>query len=173
LTPLASCPSSSPDEQPNNTEEHLMAQHIARVSAVAAAAAAAKTLLQVVAGATKRLQVKAFEVSFDGADSTKTPVLVELIRQTTAGTSAALTLVKHDEASEAAIGTALQTFTAEPTAGDILASVYLSPAGGIYSYQYPLGDEPVVAVSGRIGIRVTTVAGSGTPNVAAWLKFLE
>jgi len=46
-----------------------MAQHIARVSAVAAAAAAAKTLLQVVAGATKRLQVKAFEVSFDGADS--------------------------------------------------------------------------------------------------------
>jgi len=98
-------------------------------------------------------------------------VLVELIRQTTAGTSAALTLVKHDEASEAAIGTALQTFTAEPTAGDILASVYLSPAGGIYSYQYPLGDEPVVAVSGRIGIRVTTVAGSGTPNVAAWLKF--
>jgi len=150
-----------------------MAQHIARVSAVAAAAAAAETLLQVVAGATKRLQVKAFEVSFDGADSTKTPVLVELIRQTTAGTSAALTLVKHDEASEAAIGTALQTFTAEPTAGDILASVYLSPAGGIYSYQYPLGDEPVVAVSGRIGIRVTTVAGSGTPNVAAWLKFLE
>jgi hypothetical protein len=150
-----------------------MAQHIARVSAVAAASAAAKTLLQVVAGSTKRLAVKSFEVSFDGADSTKTPILVELLRQTTAGTASALTLVKHDEASEAAIATAQQTVTAEPTAGDVLSSVYLSPAGGIYSYQFPLGDEPVVAVSGRIGIRVTTVAGSGTPNVAAWLKFSE
>jgi hypothetical protein len=150
-----------------------MAQHIARVSAVAAASAAAKTVLQVVAGSTVRALVKSFEVSFDGADSTKTPCLVELIRQTTAGTSSALTLVKHDEASVTAISTGLQTFSAEPTAGDILASVYLSPAGGIYSYQYPLGDEPVVAASGRIGLRVTTVAGSGTPNVAAWLKFLE
>ena len=150
-----------------------MAQHIARVSAVAAASAAAMTVLQVVAGSTVRPLVKAWEVSFDGADSTMTPVLVELIRQTTAGTSSALTLVKHDEASEPAISTALRTFTAEPTAGDILASVYLSPAGGIYSYQFPLGDEPVVAASGRIGLRGTTVAGSGTPNVAAWMKFLE
>jgi hypothetical protein len=150
-----------------------MAQHIARISAVAAASAAAKTVLQIVGSTYCRALVKAWEVSMDGADSTKTPVLVELIRQTTAGTSSSLTLVKHDEASVAATGTALQTFTAEPTAGDVLASVYLSPAGGIYSYQFPLGDEPVVAVSGRLGIRVTTVAGSGTPNVAAWLKFSE
>ena len=150
-----------------------MAHHIARVSAVAAASAAAKTVLQVAAGATKRLAVKSFEVSFDGTSSTSTPVLVELLRQTTAGTASALTLVKHDEASEAAIATAQQTFTVEPTAGDVLASVYLSPAGGIYSYQFPLGDEPVVAASGRVGLRVTTVAGSGTPNAAAWLKFLE
>lgn len=150
-----------------------MAQHIARVSGVAAASAAAKTMVQVVAGATKRVLVKSFEVSFDGADSTKTPILVDLIRQTTAGTSSALTTVKHDEASEAVIGSALQTFTAEPTAGDVLASVYLSPAGGIYSYQFPLGDEPIVAVSGRIGLRTTTVAGSGTPNCTAWIKFLE
>jgi hypothetical protein len=98
---------------------------------------------------------------------------VELVRQTTAGTASALTLVKHDEASVAALGSAQQTFTIEPTAGDILASVYLSPAGGIYSYQFPLGDEPVIASSGRLGIRVTTVVGSGTPNVAAWLKFSE
>lgn len=150
-----------------------MAQHIARVSAVAAASAAAKTLLQVVTGATKRALVKSWEVSFDGADTTKTPILVELIRQTTAGTASALTLVKHDEASETVIATGQQTFTVEPTAGDVLHSVYLSPAGGIFSYQYPLGEEPVVGVSGRVGIRVTTVAGSGTPNCAAWLKFAE
>lgn len=150
-----------------------MAQHIARVSAVAAASAAAKTMVQVVAASTSRPRIKAWEVSFDGADSTKTPALVELIRQTTAGTSSALTLVKANEADPAANATALQTFTAEPTAGDVLASVYLSPAGGIFSYQYPLGDEPVVAASGRVGIRVTTVSGTGTPNVAAWLKFEE
>lgn len=150
-----------------------MAQHIARVSAVAAASAAAKTVLQVVAGSTTRPVVKSWEVSLDGADGTKTPVLVELVRQTTAGTASALTLVKHDEASPAALGSAQQTFTVEQTAGDILASVYLSPAGGIYSYQFPLGDEPVIASSGRLGVRVTTFAGSGTPNVAAWLKFSE
>lgn len=150
-----------------------MAQHIARVSGVAAPSAAAKTLLQVVMGSANRGKVIAFEVSFDGADSTKTPILVELIRQTTAGTSSALTLVKNDEASMAAIGTALQTFTAEPTPGDILASTELSPAGGIYSYQFPMDDNPVIAASGRLGIRVTTVAGSGTPNCVAWLKFSE
>lgn len=150
-----------------------MAQHIARISAVAAPSAAALTLIQVVAGSTKRLLIKSFEVSFDGIDSTKTPILVGLLRQTTAGTASALTTVKHDEASEAAIATAQQTFTVEPTAGDILSQVYLSPAGGIYSYQFPLGDEPVVGVSGRIALRVTTVSGSGTPNCAAWIKFLE
>lgn len=150
-----------------------MAQHIALVSGVPAASAAAKTLLQVIASSTKRLQVKSFEVSFDGVDSTKTPILVQLIRQTTAGTASSLTLVKNDEASEAIIATAQQTFTVEPTSGDVLAVTELSPAGGIYSYQFPLGDEPVVAESGRIGLRVTTVAGSGMPNCAAWLKFLE
>lgn len=150
-----------------------MAQHIARISAVAAASNAVKSMLQVVAGSTTRPLVKAWEVSLDGTDSTKTPVLVELLRQTTAGTSSALTLVKVDEASVSALATGLKTFTAEPTAGDILASVYLSPAGGIYSYQYPLGDEPVIASSGRLGIRVTTVTASGTPNVTAWLKFSE
>ena len=151
-----------------------MAQHIARVSGVAAASAAALTLLQVVTGSTKGASIKSFEVSFDGTDSTKTPILVELLRQTTAGTSSALTVVKNDSSSSgSAIATALKTFTAEPTAGDVLSSTELSPAGGIYSYQYPLGDEPVMAVSERIGIRVTTVAGSGTPNCCAWLKFLE
>lgn len=152
-----------------------MAEHIARVSAVAAASAAALTVLQVVAGSTTRPRVKAWEVSLDGTDSTKTPVLVELVRQSTAGTSSALTLVKNDEASVAALATGLQTFTAEPTAGDVLSSVYLTPAGGIYSYGFPEGGEepPVIASSGRLGIRVTTVAGSGTPNICAWLKFSE
>jgi len=151
----------------------MSAQHIARVSAVATASAAALTLVQIVAASTKNMLVKSFEVSFDGADSTKTPILVELLRQTTAGTSSALTTVAHDAGSDAVIGSALKTFTVEPTAGNVLSSVYLSPAGGIYSYQFPLGDEPVVAASARLGIRVTTVAGSGTPNCTAWIKFLE
>lgn len=150
-----------------------MGQHVARISAVAAASAAAKTLVQVATTSTKRILVKSWEVSFDGADSTKTPCLVELLRQTTAGTASALTPVKNDQGSETVISSAQQTFTVEPTAGDILHSVYLSPAGGIFSYQFPLGDEPVVGVSGWIGVRVTTVAGSGTPNCSAFIKFLE
>jgi hypothetical protein len=150
-----------------------MPSHTATVSGVACASAAAKTILQIVTGATHRAKVKSIEVSFDGTDSTKTPVLVELIRQTTAGTSSALTLVQDDEASAAPIATALQAFTVEPTAGAVLRKKYLSPAGGIYSYQWPLGDEPSIDVSGRLGIRLTTVAGSGTPNCCAELTFEE
>jgi hypothetical protein len=145
------------------------AKHIALVKAVAAPSASTLTLIQVAASANTRLEVIGWEVSFDGADSTKTPILCELLRQTTAGTSTALTLAKGDEASQTATATAGKIFTAEPTAGDILDSKYLTPANGIWGYQWPLGDEIVVGVSGRIGIRVITVAGSGTPNLTARL----
>jgi hypothetical protein len=151
-----------------------MAIYTARVSGAATASNAARTMVQVVAGSTKRVKVKEFSCSFDGADSTKTPVLVELLRETTAGTSSALTIVENEEALESPIATALQTFTAtDPTAGDILFSAYVTPAGGLLGWQYPLGDEPVVAPSGRIAVRVTTVTASGTPNCAAFIRFEE
>jgi hypothetical protein len=81
-------------------------------------------------------------------------------------------MVKNDPDDPAIIATAQQDFTVEPTAGDILWSEYVTPAGGFDRVQLPLGEEIVVDVSERIGLRCTT--GSGvTANAAAYIKFEE
>lgn len=150
-----------------------MGIYSARISGVATASAAAKTIVQVAAGATKRVKIKELGISFDGVDTTKTPVGVDLVRQTTAGTMTALTIVEQEEALEAAIATAQHTATAEPTTTDVLRSWYVSPAGGLLIMQFPLGDEPVVGLSGRLALRAVTVSGSGTPNCSAYIVFEE
>jgi len=148
--------------------------YVARVSAVACASNGAKTMIQVVTPSTVGLRVKEVGFSFDGTDATKTPVLVELLLQTTAGTSSALTLVKGGgQGARTALCSALQTFTAEPTASDVLLSEYVSPAGGFDRIQWPLDDEPELVVSTRLGLRVTTVTGSGTPNFTGYIRFEE
>lgn len=126
---------------------------------VALTAATTKTLLQVVAGSTKRLKLVEFGVSFDGVTASAVPVDVDLLRQTSAGTASAATVVKLDEAEPAAIFTAQATVTAEPTAGDVLASWQVTPNGGVLVVQYAEGREPVVAASGRLAIRALAAAG--------------
>lgn len=149
-----------------------MPLYIARISGEPVATAATETLVQVVTGATRRVKIKEWGISFDGADATKTPIQVDLLRQTTAGTSAALTVVQNDPADPAVISTALKTFTAEPTASDVLWSEQLSPAGGFDRVQLPLGEEIIVAVSTRIGLRVIVPSGSNC-NATAYIKFEE
>jgi len=145
---------------------------IAAVQAEAVATAATETLIQVVTGATRKAKIKEWSVSFDGIDATKTPIRVDLLRQTTAGTASALTLVKNDPDDPAVIATAQKTFTVEPTAGDILWSSYISPAGGFDRVQLPLGEEIVVDVSERIGLRVVVPSGSNC-NATAYIRFEE
>jgi hypothetical protein len=150
-----------------------MPQFIAQVNNEALAAAATETLIQVVAASGRPAVVKEWSVSFDGVDATKTPIRVQLLRQSTAGTASALTLVKADETdSTAAAATAQKTFTVEPTASDILWSGSVSPAGGSIFIQYPLGDELVVGGGNRVGLRCTTATGV-TANADAHIKIAE
>lgn len=131
-----------------------MSQFTARVSGVSISTAA-KTLLQVVPATNNTVEVIELGIGFRSVTSTDVSVLVELIRQSTAGTSSSLTLVADGEDdSKAALATALQTFTAEPTAGNILRSWEVTPVGGLFVVQFPLGREPR-ALSNRIGLRVT------------------
>jgi hypothetical protein len=135
-------------------------------------ASATTTVVQVAAGA-KPLRVIEVGFSFDGVDATKTPVHCRIVRQTTTGTASALTLIKENEGSEAALATATSIFTAEPTNGDILRSWYVSPAGGLWVIQFPLGREPVVAAAtGRIAVQIVTGAGV-TANTSVYLTFEE
>lgn len=135
----------------------------------ALAAATVETLLQVVAGASKRVQVRAWGISFDGVTASNVPGDIELLRQTTAGTASAFTPAKWDEAEPASIATAQNLFTVEPTAGDMLHPIQLTPNGGLFEVDY--GDDgPWVAASGRVGIRANFAA---IVNVTAWLRFKE
>lgn len=149
-----------------------MPLYIAAVQAEAIATAATETLIQIVTGSTRKAKVKEWGISFDGIDATDVPIRVDLLRQTTAGTSSSLTIVKNDPDDPAAISTALQDFSAEPTAGDILWTQYITPAGGFDRVQLPLGEEIVVDVSERIGLRCVVPSGSAC-NATAYIRFEE
>jgi hypothetical protein len=136
-------------------------------------ASATETVVMVKAAASKRLHVVEYGVSFNDVDAADPAVLVHLIRLTTDGTSTALTIVEEDTTTgESPLASAAKDFTAEPTAGAILRSHYVTPAAGLIAVQFPLGDEIVVPVSGRIGIQCVTAAGV-TPSVAAYIAFRE
>jgi hypothetical protein len=130
-----------------------MALFVARVSAVSLSAATVKTLLQFVPASNTPLKVVEIGISFNGVTASEVPVTVDLLRQTTAGTSSSLTLVgDQEDQSKSAVCTALQTFSAEPTAGNILRTFYISPNGGLFVVQFPEEREPR-ALANRIAIR--------------------
>jgi hypothetical protein len=142
----------------------------ATTAEVALTAATARTVLQVVAAANHRVLVEQISVSFDGISPTAEPVIVELLRQTTAGTMSALTPVKlSDAGSETIQTTAQHSATAEPTAGDVLWRVEIHPQTGIEKL-FPLGQEMIVAGGGRLGVRCTAPAAV---NVVAGLVVNE
>ena len=139
-------------------------------SEVALVAATAKTIIQVVAPANHRQRILGWGVFFDGTSVTAEPVQVELIRQSTAGTSAALTPVKDDDSlAESILSTARKTFTVEPTSGDILDVVEVHPQQG-YEVMYPLGQEKKCGGGDRVGIRCTAPAAV---NVRAKMRVEE
>lgn len=142
---------------------------VCAVDEIAVAAATTQTLIQLVAAdANTPLRIKRLAVSFKDATSTDTPVKVQLLRQSTAGTASALTPVAwRENDSAAARFSALQTFTAEPTAGNILASLLVLPYGGLVVEHFPLDDEPVCTT--RLGLRVITQTGQAQTVNAALL----
>lgn len=147
-----------------------MSTFTARDSAVALTAATTKTIVQVVPGTNTPVRVVELGVSFNGVTTSNVPVVVDLLRQTTAGTSSALTLVADQEQNtKTVVATALKTFTAEPTAGNILRTWYVTPANGLLIVQFPLGRE-VDAQTNRIALRCTA---PDAVSVTAYISFEE
>jgi hypothetical protein len=142
----------------------MSAIQFAAVTGEVATGTAAKTLLQVVAPANQRLLIHELSVSFKGNAPTADPVLVRVLRQTTAGTMTALTPVKLTPGSEALQSTAQHSATAEPTAGDVLLSEEVHPQGGGFLWQAPFGQALVIPGGGRLGVEVT--AGASVSAVA-------
>ena len=143
---------------------------VAQTSEVALTAATAKTVIQITAAANHRVAVLGWGVFFDGTSVTAEPVQVRLLRQTTAGTMSALTPVALDGDVALTLQTSAQhTATAEPSAGTVLDVCECHPQQG-YEVKYPLGQEPILSGSGRVGIECTAPAGV---NVRAKILFEE
>lgn len=145
-------------------------QGTAVTAEVALSAATAKTVLQILAAANHRVKILRWWVTFDGTTSGNDPVLVELVRQSTAGTSSALTPRKVDDSlAETLLTTAVHTATAEPTTGDTLDTKHVHPQSG-YEVTLPFGAEVVVGGGDRVGIRCTAPQAV---NVVAGIHFEE
>ncbi len=118
----------------------------------------AKTLIQLVAAANVRVKILEWSVSFAGTSNTATPIQVDIVRQTSAGTSVSLTLVKDNESDQETLNTtALQTITAEPTTGSTVITEEVHPQTG-YTWQAPFGREVIIQGGNRAGLRVTAAA---------------
>lgn len=117
-----------------------------------------KTILQVVAASNHGLLVNELSISFKGVSNTATPILVQVYRQTTAGTMSSLTPVKDpDDTDETLQVTAQHTATVEPTKTDLLRSELVHPQTG-FSWQAPFGREIKVGGGDRLAILVTAGA---------------
>ncbi|MGH2710341.1 MAG: hypothetical protein ACRDH9_03940 [Actinomycetota bacterium] len=115
--------------------------------------ATVETLVQVRGNASLKSKVTAWGASFDGVSVTGEPGRLRLLRQTTDGTGTGATEALADPGDAAALCTGFHTFTAEPTAGEVLREIQVHPQGG-HEEQFPLGREKylLAATTSRIGI---------------------
>lgn len=124
-----------------------------------ATTATAKTLLQLVAAANHRVLVKEVSIGFKGTNNTAAPITVDLVRQSTAGTSSSATPVKTDESADETLQTsAVKNCTAEPTGSTIVKTfTVVHPQAGLI-WQAPFGGEIPVGGGSRLGLRVSAPA---------------
>lgn len=145
--------------------------HLAASSGeVSLTAAAAKTVLTIAAAAQHRVRMTGLSIYFKDTVVTDTPVLVEIMRQTTAGTMTSVTPVKKDEnMGETIQTTAAKTATVEPTLTDVLETKEIHPQTGEKFY-WPFGQEIYIKGGNRVGIRCTAAQNQ---TVAVTAEFEE
>ena len=133
-----------------------------------------KVACQIATTSTKPCIVVGFDISFDGADATKTPIQVQLASPTAAGSggSTFTPLLVSSESSATSSTTARVNDTTAGASATLFAAWYVSPTSG-FSYQFPLGREVDLLISDFLELKVVTVTASGTPNYLANLWFVE
>jgi hypothetical protein len=133
------------------------------------------TIIQLVAPANQRLKILGFDISFDGTNSANTPALVQILRQTTAGTATNTSVAPKKINDPSGTGETLQansqnTFTVEPTAGDVLQQFNVPVFGGLFAYSYPPGQEEIVMGGTRLAWKVSAPQ---TVNVSITVRYEE
>ncbi len=114
-----------------------------------------KTLLQIAAASNHRVLIKEISISFKGTSNTAAPVLVQVLRQTSAGTMTVLTPQKMNEADDETLQTTAQhSATVEPDGASEVMGEEVHPQCG-YTWQAPFGGEIAIRGGDRLGIAVT------------------
>lgn len=137
---------------------------------------AIKTLLQIATPATREIEVLEWGVSFDGTTAA-TPGVVELVQTDVAATVTSLTPTVYRPSNAPAslcVGGASATgytATAEGTITVVrMFDAQLIAPTNQFIKQFPLGDEPLIAVSKFLRIRVTFGAAI---NGLAYIRWRE
>jgi hypothetical protein len=152
-----------------------MAMYTTAISGVTSGTAL-KTIIQVAASAANKAEVVEWSLSFNGTNAAAVPVLVQLNRQTTAGTGGvAGNRNPHDTSEGASTTTSLTgplaaVWTGEPTTGLIMYADYFTPVGLGPFIQYPLGRGIVLPLSGRLGITVTAAVAVSCAGHITWIE---
>jgi len=143
-------------------------------ASVALAAGTARSVIGVRAGAAFGLNLKGYDISFDGVTSSAVPVYVELCYATFAtnppGTNSTTVAPTQRYGRVLAHGmTAAHSWVAanEPTVLTMIQDFWLDPNKGLVIYDYPLGLEPDTALNEGFVIRCTAPA---VVNVRAGLR---
>jgi hypothetical protein len=141
---------------------------------VALTAPTAKTILGVLAPAQFGCDLRGFEIAFDGVTTTDKPVLIEIATCTFAtngpGTNSTSATVNQIYGRAITAGfTAAYNWTAEPTVVAQIKTLMLTPNGGTYDYDWPLGETPDNDVSKGFAIRCT--APTSNVNARASIRF--
>lgn len=152
-------------------------------AALALAAATAKTIIYLNAGATDQPILSELCVGFDGVTASATPALVEHVFGTkatnsTPGTAstAGVAVQQRGWPTQAPASAAAVNCTSEPTVLTSARQWLVTPNGGLIVLQMPLGREPTGVASGtaqsgnQLGIRVTAPA---IVNTRGYLEFEE
>jgi hypothetical protein len=138
-------------------------------AAVACVAATAQTVFQIVAPTNQRLRLKWYAITLDGTTNTATPVAVRLLRQTSAGTMSAGTVVLREKGLGETIQSSSQFHaTAEPTAGDVLRNHYIPAFNGYLEHFETPGQEITVQGGGRLGWEVNAPANVNCKIEVHW-----
>lgn len=140
--------------------------------AAALAASATLTLLQLVPATNRPIKVREISFSMDGSAAQK-PFAFELLIQSTAGTASGVTPVKLSRTDGTTpVTSAQQTFTVEPTPGEVLKRWYVSPQSGLV-YTVPDPDGLVIASTERLALRAIVPAAATTVNCVGYIEIEE
>lgn len=133
-------------------------------------AATAETILQCRGVTTLKMELA--EVNLGGDQEVTTEIesiRIRILYQSTDGTATGATEIAQDPDDPTPAITLFHSFTAEPTAGNVLIDTEIPANGEFYRY-WADGEGPIVdsATSSRIGIEATSTANVNVSASWAW-----